>query len=144
MLANGAPARRSGSYRKFERGAESFGLAVFALAGLVGVLALGTPALGQGPQANWWESLTGSGTPDYTGRRQEDRARDRAAEQNEVLDDLRPDAMPMRSDQSPDDVFYPESDGAPMGENPYQAEVIIMVKSYRVKGMVVGMPFSFR
>ena len=37
-------------------------------------------------------------------------------------------AMPMRSDQSPDDVFYPESDGAPMGENPYQAEVIIMVK----------------
>ena len=37
-------------------------------------------------------------------------------------------AMPMLSDQSPDDVFYPESDGAPMGENPYQAEVIIMVK----------------
>ncbi len=62
-------------------------------------LALGAPAHGQGAQANWWESLTGSGTPDYTGRRQEDRARDRAAQQNEVLDDLRPDAMPMRSDE---------------------------------------------
>ncbi len=99
MLANRAPARRLGSYRNFMRGAEANGLTMFALAGLFGVLALGTPALGQGPQANWWESLTGSGTPDYTGRRQEDRARDRAAQQNEVLDDLRPDAMPMRSDE---------------------------------------------
>ena len=36
-------------------------------------------------------------------------------------------AMPMLSDQSPDDVFYPESDGAPMGENPYQTEVITTV-----------------
>ena len=37
-------------------------------------------------------------------------------------------AMPLIDDQSLDDVFYPESDGAPMGENPYQAEVIVTVK----------------
>lgn len=42
-------------------------------------------------------------------------------------------AMPLIDDQSlgssaDDDVFYPESDGAPMGENPYQAEVIVTVK----------------
>jgi Uma2 family endonuclease len=40
--------------------------------------------------------------------------------------------MPLLDDQSldssADDVFYPESDGAPMGENPYQAEVILTVK----------------
>ena len=99
MLANRAPARRLGSYRNVMRGTEVHGLTMFALAGVFAVLALGSPGPGQGPQANWWESLTGSGTPDYTGRRQEDRARDRAAQQNEVLDDLRPDAMPMRSDE---------------------------------------------
>ena len=80
-------------------GAEPSSLVMCALAGLFGVLVLGAPAHGQSAQANWWESLTGSGTPDYTGRRQEDRARDRAAQQNEPLDDLRPDAMPMRSDE---------------------------------------------
>ena len=82
-----------------KRGAEPGSLVMCALAGLFGVLVLGAPAHGQAAQANWWESLTGSGTPDYTGRRQEDRARDRAAQQNEPLDDLRPDAMPMRSDE---------------------------------------------
>jgi murein L,D-transpeptidase YcbB/YkuD len=60
---------------------------------------LGEPAQAQAAQANWWESLTGSGTPDYTGRRSEDRDRERAARQAEPLDDLRPDAMPMRSDE---------------------------------------------
>ena len=50
---------------------------------------LGEPVQAQAAQANWWESLTGSGTPDYTGRRSEDRDRERAARQAEPLDDLR-------------------------------------------------------
>ena len=71
-----------------------------ALAMAVAALSLlGEPVQAQAAQANWWESLTGSGTPDYTGRRSEDRDRERAARQAEPLDDLRPDAMPMRSDE---------------------------------------------
>jgi hypothetical protein len=71
-----------------------------ALAIAVAALSLlGEPVQAQAAQANWWESLTGSGTPDYTGRRSEDRDRERAARQAEPLDDLRPDAMPMRSDE---------------------------------------------
>lgn len=71
-----------------------------ALAIAVAALSLlGDPVQAQAAQANWWESLTGSGTPDYTGRRSEDRDRERAARQAEPLDDLRPDAMPMRSDE---------------------------------------------
>ncbi len=98
MLAYRAPARLLG-WHFIKRGAEPGSLVMCALASLFGVLVLGAPAHGQAAQANWWESLTGSGTPDYTGRRQEDRARDRTAQQNEPLDDLRPDAMPMRSDE---------------------------------------------
>ena len=82
-----------------KRGAEPTAWPCAPLPACSVVLALGAPAHGQAAQANWWESLTGSGTPDYTGRRQEDRARDRAAQQDEPLDDLRPDAMPMRSDE---------------------------------------------
>ena len=71
-----------------------------ALALAVAALSLlGEPVQAQAAQANWWESITGSGTPDYMGRRSEDRDRERAARQAEPLDDLRPDAMPMRSDE---------------------------------------------
>jgi murein L,D-transpeptidase YcbB/YkuD len=99
MLAYRAFARLFGSHHLFKRGAESYSLAMCALAGLFSVVLLGAPAHGQAAQANWWESLTGSGTPDYTGRRQTDAMRDRAAQKDETLDDLRPDAMPMRSDE---------------------------------------------
>ena len=51
-------------------------------------------------QSNWWESITGSGTPDYTGRRQEEeRARKRARRVRAPLNDLRPDPTPFRSDE---------------------------------------------
>jgi len=99
MLAYRASARLFGSYLATKLGAETHSLAICAAAGLFCLTMLGAPAHGQSAQANWWESLTGSGTPDYTGRRQADSARDRAAQQGEVLDDLRPDAMPMRSDE---------------------------------------------
>ena len=72
-------------------------LVLGALAFTFSLLLLGVPAHAQGPQANWWESLTGSGTPDYSGRRQQER--ERAARAPEILDDLRPDAMPLRSDE---------------------------------------------
>jgi murein L,D-transpeptidase YcbB/YkuD len=98
MPAYRALARLFGSHRT-RRGAGSGSLAVCALAGFLGVLPLSAPAHAQQTQANWWESLTGSGTPDYSGRRQEDSERERIARQNEPLDDLRPDAMPMRSDE---------------------------------------------
>ena len=98
MLVYRAPARLFG-WHLLNLGARPSSLVMCALAGLLSVFVLGAPAHGQAAQANWWESLTGSGTPDYTGRRQADRERDRAAQQNEPLDDLRPDAMPMRSDE---------------------------------------------
>ena len=99
MLAYRASARLFGSHLVTKLGAETYSLAVCATAGLFSLMVLGAPAHGQSAQANWWESLTGSGAPDYTGRRQADGARDRAAQQGDVLDDLRPDAMPMRSDE---------------------------------------------
>ncbi|MEE8297730.1 MAG: L,D-transpeptidase family protein [Hyphomicrobium sp.] len=51
-------------------------------------------------QSNWWESITGTGTPDYTGRRQEEeRARKRSQRERAPLEDLRPDPTPYRSDE---------------------------------------------
>ena len=51
-------------------------------------------------QSNWWESITGTGTPDYTGRRQEEeRARKRSQRVRAPLEDLRPDPTPYRSDE---------------------------------------------
>ncbi len=73
MLAYRAPARLFGSHLMTKLGAGPSSLAMCALAGLFSLLVLGAPAHGQSAQANWWESLTGSGTPDYTGRRQADR-----------------------------------------------------------------------
>lgn len=60
---------------------------------------LAVPVHAQAAQANWWESITGSGTPDYTGRRREERESQRAARTPEPLDDLRPDPTPWRSDE---------------------------------------------
>lgn len=76
--------------------------AACAIAGSVALLLL-LPAAGpvhaQAAQANWWESITGTGTPDYTGRRQSERERERAERQLEPLNDLRPDPTPWRSDE---------------------------------------------
>lgn len=98
MLAYRARARLLISHL-LARGAGSYSFAACAVLGLIALTALAAPAQAQAAQANWWESLTGSGTPDYTGRRQEERERERAARQTEPLDDLRPDAVPMRSDE---------------------------------------------
>ena len=85
MTASRALARPSASL------AESIGAGSARLAALAVVLALvsllGEPAKAQAAQANWWESLTGSGTPDYTGRRSEDRDRERTARQAEQGED---------------------------------------------------------
>jgi L,D-transpeptidase YcbB len=70
--------------------------AVHVTAALV-LLAL--PVHAQAAQANWWESITGFGTPDYTGRREEEREHERAEHAQEPLDDLRPDPTPWRSDE---------------------------------------------
>jgi murein L,D-transpeptidase YcbB/YkuD len=75
--------------------------------GILGVVAafmlLAVPAHAQAAQANWWEGITGYGTPDYTGRRGEEdereRAQERAARLAEPPDDLRPDPTPWRSDE---------------------------------------------
>jgi murein L,D-transpeptidase YcbB/YkuD len=98
MLAIRARARLFVSYFR-NRIAGACSLTACACASYIGLMVLVAPAHAQAEQANWWESLTGSGTPDYSGRREEDRARERAARQTEVLDDLRPDAVPMRSDE---------------------------------------------
>jgi murein L,D-transpeptidase YcbB/YkuD len=59
---------------------------------------LAGPSYAQGAQANWWESITGYGTPDYTYRRGDDEG-DRPQRVVEPLDDLRPDPTPWRSDE---------------------------------------------
>ncbi len=97
MLAYRALARRFVSHLR-ARGAGRCGLAACVFASVVALIPAATPARAQ-TQANWWESLTGSGTPDYTGRRQEERDREREARKTDTLDDLRPDAVPMRSDE---------------------------------------------
>ena len=66
---------------------------------LVALLLLTVPAYAQAAQANWWEGITGYGTPDYTGRRKDDDERERAARAREPLEDLRRDPTPWRSDE---------------------------------------------
>jgi murein L,D-transpeptidase YcbB/YkuD len=56
-----------------------------------------SPAPAAAAQANWWEGITGYGSPDYSNRRGEDQ--DRAQRPPEPLDDLRPDPTPWRSDE---------------------------------------------
>ena len=77
--------------------------AASALGVMTAILLLAVPAHAQSAQANWWEGITGYGTPDYTGRRSEERARERererAARLSEPPDDLRPDPTPWRSDE---------------------------------------------
>ncbi len=72
-------------------------------AGVLLGIAAGTMVLSTAPvpaQSNWWESLTGSGAPDYSGRQQaEERARKPAQRVREPLNDLRPDPTPYRSDE---------------------------------------------
>ncbi len=75
--------------------------------GMLGVIAafvlMAVPAHAQAAQANWWESITGFGPPDYTGERSEERERERqrerAARLSQPPDDLRPDPTPWRSDE---------------------------------------------
>ncbi|MCK5497394.1 MAG: peptidoglycan-binding protein, partial [Hyphomicrobiaceae bacterium] len=50
-------------------------------------------------QSNWWEGITGTGPPDFTGRRQDERARKRLQRVRAPLEDLRPDPTPYRSDE---------------------------------------------
>ncbi len=97
-----APARPGGSLS-----AASSGSMCRRGVGVLGVIAafvlLTAPAHAQAAQANWWESITGYGTPDYTGRRSEERERERerqrAAGYSQPPDDLRPDPTPWRSDE---------------------------------------------
>lgn len=96
MLAFRAGARHFDLQLRARRADCTF--AVRAIAGLFSLLLLAAPVHAQAAQANWWESLTGSGTPDYSGKREE-RERERTVRQEEQLDDLRPDAVPMRSDE---------------------------------------------
>jgi len=71
-----------------------------ALAAIVAAFVLmAAPAHAQATPTRWWETITGFGTPDYTGRRSEERERERARHVPEPLDDLRPDPTPWRSDE---------------------------------------------
>ncbi len=75
----------------------------FMRAGVLLSIVVGLTLLSTAPvpaQSNWWESITGTGTPDYTGRRQkEERARKRSQRVRAPLEDLRPDPTPYRSDE---------------------------------------------
>lgn len=75
------------------------------VAALMGVfcalIVLTVPVHAQGAQAHWWESITGFGTPDYTGEDEAEveRERERIARRQAQIDDLRPDPTPWRSDE---------------------------------------------
>jgi murein L,D-transpeptidase YcbB/YkuD len=94
MSENRVPRRVLASQQPV-RGAALLQRVLGALAFTLALMLAGPGA--QAQQGNWWESITGSGTPDYSGRRQQERQR--SERQPEVLDDLRPDAMPLRSDE---------------------------------------------
>ena len=85
----------------------------FMRAGVFFGIAAGLTVLSTVPvfaQSNWWESITGTGTPDYTGRKQEEeRARKRAQRVRPKLDDLRPDPTPS---------VYAARESATMGKLP--------------------------
>ncbi len=66
-------------------------VAIMALA--AAVLGVTNPAAAQD---NWWESIQGGGAPDFTGKRKQ--STERPERKAEVLEDLRPDATPWRSD----------------------------------------------
>ncbi len=75
---------------------------VSALGVVAAFVLLAVPAHAQAAQANWWEGITGYGTPDYTGQRSEERERERERERQRRRappDDLRPDPTPWRSDE---------------------------------------------
>ena len=55
----------------------------------------GAVSSAQGPDGHWWEAIPGFGRPDNQPRRASDEDPRRRAE---VLDDLRPDATPLRSE----------------------------------------------
>jgi murein L,D-transpeptidase YcbB/YkuD len=96
MHALRAPAQRSrGS--GFSKTPLQNAARIATLAALTWMFALASPTLAA--QANWWEGITGYGTPDYTGRRSDEQDRQRAAQAQEPLDDLRPDPTPWRSDE---------------------------------------------
>jgi murein L,D-transpeptidase YcbB/YkuD len=96
MQADRAPARPRGSHY-FDLGGGLCRRAADVIGVAAALLLLAVPAYAQAAQANWWESITGTGTPDYTGRRSEERAR--APRVRPPLDDLRPDPTPWRSDE---------------------------------------------
>lgn len=66
------------------------GLALFAAA----TAWSGTTAAAQ--DGNWWESITGTGTPDYSGKRA---SLERTPPLQDTLNDLRPNEIPWRSDE---------------------------------------------
>ena len=68
-------------------------LATLAAGLALTVMASGVSA--QGPERPWWETIPGFGHPDSQPRRASD---DDPRRRSEVLDDLRPDATPWRSD----------------------------------------------
>ena len=72
--------------------------AAVVLAALLWCAALATPAQAQ-TQANWWESITGSGAPDYSGRRRDSYNTQPSSSYRDPVDDLRPDPTPWRSDE---------------------------------------------
>ena len=65
-----------------------------AMAGVTLVAASSTVSA-QGVDGRWWETIPGFGRQDYQPRRASD---DDPRRRAEVLDDLRPDATPLRSD----------------------------------------------
>ena len=88
-------------------GAEGYAPRAFRLDGTLGVLLVlamtliaGREAHAQSSQANWWEGITGFGTPSYT-----DRPRtERTPPKPDPVNDLRPGSVPWRSDEMLDNV----------------------------------------
>jgi murein L,D-transpeptidase YcbB/YkuD len=96
MQAFGAPAQPGRFFGPLIKrriiAATGLACAVLALASLPLV-----PA--KAAQANWWEGITGYGTPDYSSRRGGGDGGAAAPRPPEELDDLRPDPTPWRSDE---------------------------------------------
>ena len=98
MQAACAHARSSGSPLPGLTG-RAYQRIVGVLFTVVAMALLGAPAHAQAAQANWWEGISGYGTPDYGGKREAERERRREARKTAAPQDLRDDPTPWISDE---------------------------------------------
>lgn len=90
---SGSPAPACRDSNRFKRSLGGVAAALFCVLAGVGFALTSQPAAAQD---NWWEGITSFGSPDFSGRRA---TLERTPARKDVLNDLRPNKVPFRSDE---------------------------------------------